>query len=120
MRPAPLTKSIWKAKNPPTSGTNNTPPPTPPRTANIPRIKVKTNSIIDHAHQGIFEPFSAASCTVDGSVVASTVPATKIIVSRTKEMKKNLDNRFPIFNLLSSFLYVCFDLQHAGWDSQHV
>jgi hypothetical protein len=50
--PAPLTKSRLKGKKPPTIGTNRTPPPTPPNTATIPKIKLNTNKINGQAHQG--------------------------------------------------------------------
>jgi hypothetical protein len=52
-RPAPLTKSKLKGKNPPIIGTKRTPPPTPPRTATMPSIKVTIKSTRGHIHHGV-------------------------------------------------------------------
>ncbi len=60
-RPAPLTKSILNGKNPPTIGTNSTPPPTPPRTARIPRMNVTTNNDSGQTHQGVVDAGAAGT-----------------------------------------------------------
>lgn len=50
-QPWPLTKSRWKGKNPPTIGTNSTPPPTPAGTAvTIPNRKHTKKRLSGQVH----------------------------------------------------------------------
>ncbi len=108
-RPAPLTKSMLNGKNPPTIGTNSTPPPTPPSTARMPRMNVVTNNASGHTHQGVVDsgttetgpgatawasPCPAASIGAGadgaGSFDANTVPAAASMVRATSSMTKTL------------------------------
>jgi hypothetical protein len=75
-------------------GTKSTPPPTPPRTAAIPRKKVTTKRIKGHAHQGIED--SPTAFSTKGSAPKATGKLMEIIAMARIHTthKKNLRDIF--------------------------
>ncbi len=60
-RPALRTKSRWNGKNPATTGTNSTPPPTPASTATTPMAKLTAKSASGQIHQATLDAVGGRS-----------------------------------------------------------